>query len=70
MLRINELDFLVTKGSLAGESPLYPIPKREQWSSDLDNTIREVSLWKLIESDKLDKISKEKKVKQIMNKMK
>ena len=55
------------KGSLVAESSLRSLVKREPWSPNLANTIRETCLWKLIKSDNLGKISKEQKMQQILN---
>ena len=67
---IDEIDNLITTGTLEVEASLKRIENREPWSPDLANTIREVSLWKLIKSDKLGKISKEDKIKEIIDTMK
>ena len=49
---------------------LHRIEKREPWLPTLANAIREVSLWKLIMSDKQGKISKVDKIKEIIDTMK
>ena len=67
---IDELDSLITTGTLAVEVSITRIENRESWSPILANAIREVSLWKLIKSDKLGKISKNDKIKEIINTMK
>ena len=57
MQRINVIDFLVTNEALEIEASLKSIVKRETGSPNLDNVIRETSLWKLTKSEKLGKIS-------------
>ena len=61
MPHIDEIDNLITTGTLEAEASLKSIKNRDTWSPDLANAIREVSLWKLIKSNKLVKISKEDK---------
>ena len=70
MPQIDELDNLITTGTLAAEASLNRIEKREPWSPTLANAIREVSLWKLMKSDKQGKISKDDKIKEIIDTMK
>ena len=55
------------KGSLVAESSIRSLVKREPWSINLANAIREAYLWKLIKSDNLGKISKEQTMQQIFN---
>ena len=62
MTKIDALDNLITRGVLEAEASLKKIEHREPWYPDLPNAIREVSLWKLIKSHKLDKISKDDKI--------
>ena len=70
MPHIDEIDNLITTGTLEAEASLKSIKNQDIWSPDLANAIREVSLWKLIKSDKLGKISKEDKIKEITDTMK
>ena len=63
MPHIDEIDNLITTGTL--DAAL-----REPWSPDLANAIREASRWKLINLDKLGNISKEDKIKEIIDTMK
>ena len=70
MPKIDALDNLIIKGVLEAEASLKRIEHCEPWSSDLANAIREVSLWKLIKSHKLGKISKDEKIIQIIRTMK
>ena len=70
MPQIDELDNLINIGTLAAEASLNRIEKREPWSPTLVNAIREVSLWKLIKLDKQGKISKNDKIKEIIDTMK
>ena len=70
MPKIDALDNLITKGDLEVEASLKRIEHREPWSPDLANTIREVSLWKLIKLHKLGKVSKGEKINQIIRRMK
>ena len=70
MPKINALDELITIGTLAAEASIHRIENLEPWSPTLANAIREVSLWKLIKSDKLGKISKDDKIQDILKTMK
>ena len=70
MPQIDELDNLITTSTLAAETSLNRIENREPWSPTLANALREVSLWKLIKSDKQGKISKDDKIKEIIDTMK
>ena len=54
MPHIDEIDNLITTGTLDAEASLKIIENREPWSPDLANAIREVSRWKLINLDKLN----------------
>ena len=68
MPKIDTLDKI--KGSLEAENSLKGIEHREPLSPDLANIIRKISLWKLINSHKLGKISKEEKINQIISTIK
>ena len=69
MPHIDEINNLITTGTLEAEASLKGIENREPWSPDLANSIREVSLWKVIKLDKVGKISKEDKIKEIIDTM-
>ena len=60
---IDDLNNLITNGTLEAEASLKRTDNREPWSPDFVNAIREVFMWKLVKSDKLGKISKNKKLK-------
>ena len=62
MPKIDTLEKLIIKGVLETETSFKRIEHRERWSPELANAIREVLLWKLIKSHKLDKISKDDKI--------
>ena len=53
---IDDLNNLITNGTLEAEASLKRPENREPWSPDFVNTIREVFMWKLVKSDKLGKI--------------
>ena len=69
MKEINDLDDLITKGMLASENKILKRQNQYLWSPTLEQSILEVSLWKLITSEIKKDVSKEMQIQRIIGQM-